>query len=379
MNQTPSRLYFSLLLALCFLTLLPKSFTQKIRETYVQGSSWVQYNVLASSKGSAEEIDHLRLENHLLATQLRQVSEFLTSDEKIEEEFKRWDLLSEAKADKDSSQREFFKRREELLLKRLEQELTSINAKVVYREPISWSSLLWIDVGSEDNKKVGKEVVALNSPVLKGNVIIGVVDYVGSARSRVRLVTDTSLSLSVRVLRGGLQNKALLDHLMALSDELKLREDLFFSAEEQQNTLFILSHLKENLKTSVHDRYLAKGELHGSSQPLWRSRSQLLEGIGFNYDYPDAEGPARDLRTGETLEKRGDPQILVQGGDLLVTTGLDGVFPEGFFVAMVEEVAPLEEGATSYDLKARSLVEDLNELRYVSVLPSSSGECFKPL
>ena len=70
---------------------------------------------------------------------------------------------------------------------------------------------------------------------------------------------------------------------------------------------------------------MAKGELHGSSKPLWRGYSQVLKGIGFNYDYADAYGPARDLRTGKTTAN--SPGIsLLRVNDLLMTTGMDGIF-----------------------------------------------------
>ena len=45
--------------------------------------------------------------------------------------------------------------------------------------------------------------------------------------------------------------------------------------------------------------YLAKGELYGSSKPLWRTQRHQLKGTGFNYDFADGEGPARDLQTGK--------------------------------------------------------------------------------
>lgn len=249
----------------------------------------------------------------------------------------------------------------------------SLNGQVVYREPSFWNSHLWIDLGEKDNKAVQEKIVCINSPVVIGNVALGVIDYVGEKKSRVRLITDTSLSLSARVVRGGEQNKALLDGMLSILDQLKVREDLFFSDEEQNNTIHLLQGLCDNIKLHVHERYLAKGEIKGSSTPLWRSKSNTLEGIGFNYDFEDVEGPARDLRTGESVDKKIKGEVLVKEGDLLVTTGMDGIFPEGFYLGFVEKVHDLQEGAPYYDLKAKSLAPSFDELKSVTVLMPVEG------
>lgn len=355
--------YFAVIFVLCFLFLIPKSFTEKLREVSVQTGSPI-YKKLSFRKSDRvqEDLDQLRLENTLLSKQIQEVGEYLVSEERLEDHFKRLEAVH-------SDKKELIKRREELLLESLKKQIESISARVIYREPAFWSSLLWIDVGQKDNDVLGHELIAYNSPVVIGSVVVGVIDYVGKQQSRVRLITDASVTASVRILRGLSQNRVLLDQLNLLIDQLKFREDLFFSYEEQANTLNILCHLHDNVKTSVHDRYLAKGELHGSSFPLWRSRLQTLKGVGFNYDYEDEEGPARDLRTGEALNKAQVlPEILLKEGDLLVTTGMDGVFPEGFHVAVVEKVKPLEEGAISYNLEAKSLIENFDEIHKVSVL-----------
>ena len=358
--------YVAIAFVIIFLLLLPKNFTEKIREGSVAATSPIYRGLSVHNQDNLkEDLDHVKLENALLAGQIQEVREYLISEERLEEHFKKLEWIQSEKESK-----KFLKRREELLLDRLNQQMRNVTAKVVYREPAFWSSLFWIDVGHNDNQILGYEVVASNSPVIVGNVVVGIVDYVGARQSRVRLITDASVCVSVRVLRGSEQNHLLLDHLNVLLDQFKFREDLFFSHEEQQNTLNILCHLHDNLKTSVHDRYLAKGELHGSSAPLWRSRLQTLKGVGFNYDYADQEGGARDLRTGECLDKQAGvmQEALLQEGDLLVTTGMDGIFPEGFHVALVEKVAPLEEGAIAYHLEAKSLILNFDEIRKVTIL-----------
>jgi rod shape-determining protein MreC len=202
------------------------------------------------------------------------------------------------------------------------------------------------------------------------------VEYVGGSQSRVRLITDSRLVPSVRSVRGNAQNRYLLEHLDALNFSLELRDDLFSSEQESKALSQILHRLKNTLQQSPGDFHLAKGEIRGTSNPLWRSRSQVLKGIGFNYDFPDPEGPARDLRSGETYDasRKGEAISLLLPGDLLVTTGLDGVFPPGFRVAIVSKVERLKEGASSYDIEAVSTAGNLEELTHVFVLPPSETE-----
>ena len=82
------------------------------------------------------------------------------------------------------------------------------------------------------------------------------------------------------------------------------------------------------------------------------------------------EGPARDLRSGDPYDvaRKGETLALLKPGDLLITTGLDGVFPPGFRVAVVSQVQTLKEGASSYELEAISTAGNLDELTHVFVL-----------
>ncbi len=198
-----------------------------------------------------------------------------------------------------------------------------IPARIIFRSPASWENSFWINVGSETNRQLGKEIVKKNSPVLVGHSVIGVVDYVGKRQTRVKLITDPGLSPAVRAVR------------------------------QQGKT--------------VH--YLAKGELRGSIKPLWRTDQSLLHGIGFNYDFSDEKGSARDLRTGKPADKDKIAAMpIVRVGDLLVTSGLDGVFPEGLPVANVTKIYPLKEGDYYFELEAKPTVENLNDLPLVFVL-----------
>jgi hypothetical protein len=117
--------------------------------------------------------------------------------------------------------------------------------------------------------------------------------------------------------------------------------------------------------------YLAKGELNGALTQSYRSSSQILRGTGFNYDFADEEGPARDLRTGKPIgqsDKSANPP-LIKVNDLLLTTGMDGVFPPHLQVAVVSKIIPLKEGDYTYEIEAKPTAGDLNQLSLVFVIP----------
>ena len=125
------------------------------------------------------------------------------------------------------------------------------------------------------------------------------------------------------------------------------------------------------LKENNVDYYLSKGELHGCSFPLWRSYGQKLKGIGFNYDYSDAEGSARELRSGRPMDIKFEflTHDLLKKGDLLVTTGMDGIFPAGLKVAIVSDIKQLEEGGYYYEIEAVPSAGGLCSMNMVFVMP----------
>ncbi|MFQ5729755.1 MAG: rod shape-determining protein MreC [Waddliaceae bacterium] len=268
-----------------------------------------------------EEIQRLKLENQLLTNEIQKLKELLQR-----ELFTR-DQIGEfiTKETLDSLQ-PLVQLHQKDLSQIIALELQSIPAQVIFRSPASWNSSLWINVGKKSNGELGREVIAKNSPVVIGTSVVGVIDYVGNHQSRVRLITDSGLTPSVRAIR----------------------------VEDGET------------------RYLAKGELRGSTRPLWRGRSPLLKGEGFNYDFPDEEGPARDLRSGEPIGTTSVdvPKMdIVQTDDLLVTTGMDGVFPPGLQVAKVTHIDILKEGDYYYELEARPSVNNLDDLSLVYVIP----------
>lgn len=248
----------------------------------------------------------------------------------------------------------------------------AVPARVIYRDPGSWSSSLWVNVGEETNTLLKRQIVQKNSPVLVGRSVVGAIDYVGRKQSRVRLITDVALKPSVRAVRGLPQNAALLEHLEPLLRHVHGRGDLVLTPEERAYLVQLLEKVKRNLSENAEGWYLAKGILQGSGAPLWRSVNKTLRGIGFNYDFADEEGPARELATGKPLSASSEAFStipIIQVNDLLVTTGLDGVFPPGLRVGEVTKIYPLREGAYTYEIEASPVVGNLDSLQTVFIIP----------
>jgi cell shape-determining protein MreC len=316
------------------------------------------------------ELERLNQENLLLRAQIENVREWLLYEDRLQELVDRLKTVAASLPDARDKQA-FMLRRNRELSAQLDLAVESMPAKVIFRDPSSWSSSLWINVGEKENKALGKKVVAKGSPVLVGTTLVGVIEQVDERQSRVRLVTDSRLTPSVRAVRGSEQNRYLLEHLEALLFALEVRDDFVEMKREIKPVADQLLQLKQFLKLPSKESYLAKGVLSGCSSSHFRTRSQVLRGFGFNYDFADEEGPARDLRTGIPYDIRGNQKAMsiLKTGDLLVTTGLDGVFPAGLRVAIVSKVQRLKEGASAYEIEASSTAGNLDELCHVFVLP----------
>jgi rod shape-determining protein MreC len=323
-NRTLLLIAFSLLALLS----LPSSFVDSLRGKAVSSFSSIWQSLLdiklfAESplehaaddvQTKDQEIKRLLLENQLLGNELAHLKELVDNEHEITHHLTEDPFLRPLT-------KELLSQHQKEVLAQFHLQLIHIPARVIFRPINAWDSSLWIDKGEQDNKELNRIVIAKNSPVVIGTTVVGVVDFVGEKQSRVRLITDSNLNLSVRIKRG--------------------------------------------------KWLLAKGELIGKAEPSARSHRTLLKGVGFNYDFADKEGPARDLRTGEPLEK-GTPfpaLPLVQVNDTLITTGMDGVFPPNLVVGLVKKIIPLKEGDYAYDLEAESPLKDLNSLMLVFVLP----------
>lgn len=250
-----------------------------------------------------------------------------------------------------------------------------LSAQVLYRDPLSFLNALWINVGEETNARMKKQLVCKNSPVLLGCSVVGAIDYVGKKASRVRLLTDPLLKISVRTARGTVQNTALLFHAEALLRSLAARKELMDSQSDAVALAKGLFLLKKHLCEKGEGWYLAKGTMEGGSAPF--KGRVVLKGSGFNYDFPDATGGARDLLTGALRSSDGKEGIpLVKIDDQLVTTGMDGVFPPGLHVGAVTKILPLKEGDCAYTIEASPAAGHLSDLTYLFVIPPiESQEC----
>ena len=134
------------------------------------------------TKGSPQAIERLQQEHETLKSQMEGMRAWLLFDKWIEEQSQRLATLVKHN-EQDPFWKEFYRRRSEELC-RVWKWRCSLPAKVIYREPASWSSSVWINIGEKANQKLGKAVVAKNSPVLAGKSIVGVVEHVGASQSR---------------------------------------------------------------------------------------------------------------------------------------------------------------------------------------------------
>jgi cell shape-determining protein MreC len=364
--------YFLLIFFLFFILSISSKTTDKIREISISSIAPLNFFKKVSKTYPKNENgkNNLILENTLLKAQTEGVYEWLMFDQRIEEQFQKLKKLSNKPCD-ELYWKDFFRRRSEELKKILEIELQALPAKIIFREPSSWSSSIWINIGEKDNNALGRLIVGKNSPVIVNDSLVGVVEYVGKNESRVRLITDSGLVPSVRAVRGTTQDRSLIQIANALFERVHTRDDIFENQKEREIFFSLLSKMIDSLLKNKADYYLAKGELHGSSMPLWRGAGRKLKGIGFNYNYSDREGPERDLKTGKPLKKGFDflDKAILKKGDLLVTSGMDGVFPAGLKVAVVSEIGDLEEGGYAYRIKAIPTALGIQDLNVVFVMP----------
>lgn len=366
-----SRLFVLILFLLCTLTLSSKT-TDYFRAfaSTTLSPLWIFFfsckqsystneNHSLNKENLSEKIKTLQLDNYNLC----QSVELLKSQIDLQNHLiEKYVLLNKSKKDQPNLEK---KQREILHL--IDQYTKATNARIIFRDISSWSSSFWIDVGEKKNQILGRVVISKNSPVIAGNSIVGIVEYVDQYRSRVRLITDPRLTPSIRVARGDESKIVLFSQIQKL---LQLIEFL----EKDEEVSFIqknLLNLRHKIELKNENLYLAKGELKGSKKLLWETKQPIFQGIGFNYDFEDPEGGPRDLRSGNLEQEQSlDKNFpLIRKNDILITTGMDGIFPAGLYAGRVKYVYPLKEGSSSYDIDVDSFIEDFNDLSWVTVLP----------
>lgn len=296
--------------------------------------------------------NQLLLEIHLLKNELSNLHTLLNHYEAKEREFQKILGLQENPT----------RNQEELALSAYK--IRATPARVLFRPLDLWNHALWINLGEFDNEKNPENpIIAKNSPVLGEKGVIGIVEQVGYRQSRVCLITDPALNLSVRALRGKDQHNLIKEQLESLIPFLE--GDACLSLSFKKELLLLLKQTLKNFSVSSKNIFLAKGELQGLSESR-KSSSLLLKGTGFNYDFSDSLGESRGINESKLYGKE---HSLIEIGDLLVTTGMDGIFPAGFNVAIVSKVAPFSEGDYFYEVEAKPIEPNLQELSSVFILP----------
>jgi rod shape-determining protein MreC len=234
-------------------------------------------------------------------------------------------------------------------------------------------------VGESTNNHLQTAVIVKNSPVVMGKAVVGIIDHVQENQSRVRLISDSRLKPSVRASRGGKEDFLIAEQIEKLLHQVHYKKNLPISLDEQNRLVLLLQKLKQHLQPFNRTHYLAKGQLLGSAFSAKLGQPVSLKGMGFNYDFSDDEGNSRDLRSGKDSNRRGQSTAvaILKVNDILVTTGMDGIFPPGFDVATVTRIGVLKEGDYYYDLEAKPIAGPLEELSLLFVLPPVTDENFK--
>jgi rod shape-determining protein MreC len=341
--------FFIISIVFGFLFLIPHTNVDRAREFFiflVQRPLKVFNSAKALTK--TDLLEDLRLENYRLKEQIQFLQKQLELGEVVAEKKSDLQRLSDSN--------DWVKRRKAEIFQQLQMYSRGVVARVIFRETAFWRSCFWINVGTETNGDGDPITIGINSPVVVGTHVVGIVDYVGKKTARVRCITDSGVVPSVRIVRGGENMKTFLLQIQKLLARITVVD--FLGKETLQKELLKVLQMQEKEETL----YLAKGELQGcvqgSCQFYCRSRRPLLQGVGFNYDFADEEGAGRNLTPD-----------LVKKGDLLITTGFDGVFPAGLEVAYVTKIYPLQEGAVAYDLEAMALIDNFDALSFVTILP----------
>lgn len=241
-------------------------------------------------------------------------------------------------------------------------------ASIVSRNQPGYGHFIWIDLGKSQNLDPLQPIIGKYSPVIFGQSVVGIVEHVGEKYSKVRLITDPMLKIAVRASRALSVDNHVVGQLSSLINTLQSVEPNSYPAQRKQSLIQELSILNTHLLNTSEPRQLAKGVVSGNSNS---KRELELRGSGFNYDFSDEYGVARDLRTGSLLKEfeSSSNTALIYPNDLLITSGFDKIFPEGLVVGYVKEVLPLKEGGNFYDLIARPAIQNLSSLSTVFVMP----------
>lgn len=229
-----------------------------------------------------------------------------------------------------------------------------IVTKMIFQPTAPWGNTVWVDVGYKTSPlPIGLQ---RNCPVLSGDVAVGLVDFVGAYASRVRLLSDPLVHPAVQIRRQGVDIHGVQRAVSFLQETLKKHPDIMPSRKAARALFKLLSCCPCHLSDDKSTRF-ARGELQGAEK---MTDPSMWKGVGFALEI-SADG------------KGGVP---IRVGDVLETSGLDGLFPQGLIVAKVTSVAPTEEGATTFHILARSEAENFLHLDYLTILAAQPQEVF---
>lgn len=313
---------------LALMLLLPLTFVSRIRRVAIECAAplwkWVALPGSAYRRASSEAHKRLELENNRLCQ-----------------------LLVRYKRELDLCKKQAHGSSESAIASPV-----AITARPLYWDCKGSGHFLWIDVGTSHNR-LKKQLIAQNSPVLFGATVVGVIDQVGSHSSRVRLLSDPALHPSVQAVRGSHRDALMLDHVEAVIERVSREEGAFgLSAQHSKCLQTLLQRMRRGLSEGLAAKgaswYFARGILQGS-KGAGLLRHSLVKGLGFTSSYAE--------------------EARIALGDILVTTGLDGLFPAGLVVAEVVRIFPVEEGEPTFEFEARLSFQGWDSATALFVLP----------
>lgn len=195
------------------------------------------------------------------------------------------------------------------------------HVRTTVRDPGEWASFVWVQLPAEQSAKNW-----LECPAIIGDCAVGLVDFVKGERCRVRLLSDAQVSLSVTTPR-------------ALGSE---NQD-----DDREKTCSPLI-----------------GQVRGFGGALWCSSGTLLAGEGY------IPGPPKSALWAHLQKTPAKRQFAV--GDLLVTSGLDGIFPTGLRVGVVTCVETAKLAETRYAFAIQSAV-NLHQIDEICLLKKATS------
>ena len=193
-----------------------------------------------------EEMQRLRLENQLLLNQLTDLQVILDEKQLLDRQLK--DVSQASLEIADILPKESYQKYHQRMKSLLDVKINCMPARVIFRSLDTWNNSLWINVGTDHNIQGKNPIIAKNSPVLVGDSVVGVIDYVGRRQARVRLITDNTLTPSVRVARGGEQDGQVVEHIDFLLHRLKRTKKLIIANEDRESLSALLKELRVQLQ-----------------------------------------------------------------------------------------------------------------------------------